>query len=65
MKVSVDPLRCAGTGYCVRLLPEVFRLGDRRTAEVWQAPGPELAERVREAETLCPTNAIRVENPAR
>jgi ferredoxin len=62
VKVTVDPVRCGGTGYCVRLLPQVFRLGDQGPAEVWRAPGPDLAERVREAETLCPTNAIRVED---
>jgi ferredoxin len=61
MRVSIDPLRCGGTGYCQRLLPEVFRLPPGGPAEVREAPGPELAERVREAEALCPTRAIRVE----
>jgi ferredoxin len=61
-RVRIDPLSCAGTGYCVEVAPEVFGLAGTGPAAVLQAqPPPGLLEAVREAETLCPTNAIRID----
>ena len=59
MIVSVDPLRCGCTGYCVRLAPDVFRLPELGSAEVLIArPDAGLADLAREAAAVCPTNAI-------
>jgi ferredoxin len=61
MKAEVDPRQCALTGYCVEVAPELFRLGDEYAevlAESIDDPGSrELAI---EAESLCPTAAIRL-----
>ncbi len=63
MRVIVDPLRCSCTGYCVKLAPHVFYLPASGPVQVLEpSPGPELADLMREAEALCPTNAIRVED---
>ena len=57
--VTVDPLRCGCTGYCVRLAPAVFRLPASGPAEVVIAhPDAGLADSAREAAGVCPTNAI-------
>jgi ferredoxin len=57
--VTVDPLRCGCTGYCVRLAPAVFRLPESGPAEVVTAhPDAGLADSAREAAAVCPTNAI-------
>jgi ferredoxin len=62
LAVSVDPLECAGTGYCVQVAPEVFDLSGAGPAVVLDPhPPPDLLDRLSEAETLCPTHAIRVE----
>ena len=56
--VTVDPLRCGCTGYCVRLAPDVFRLPESGPAEVVIAhPAAGLADSAREAAAVCPTNA--------
>lgn len=63
MKVSVDPARCGRTGYCVKIAPMVFLLpSDGPTRVIDETPNVEFAEIVREAEALCPTKAIRVED---
>lgn len=59
LHVHVDPLICQGTGYCERLAPDVFVVGDDYKADVRQPhPSPELLELIEEAATLCPTRAI-------
>lgn len=59
LHVQVDPLICQGTGYCVRLAPDVFALGEDDKAHVLQPhPDPGQAELMEEAATLCPTRAI-------
>lgn len=61
MRVSIDPSRCASSGYCARLAPKVFRASDRGPTEVVNAtPGKEMADVVGEAVELCPTRAITV-----
>jgi ferredoxin len=60
--VSIDPLICACTGYCVEVVPAVFDLTDDGPTVVLDPHPPlDLLDQVREAETLCPTQAIRVE----
>ncbi len=59
MTVTVDPLRCGCTGYCVRVAPAVFRLDRTGPAQViLTSLAGELADAVREAASVCPTNAI-------
>lgn len=58
--VEVDRAACEGTGYCVKVAPAVFRLGDDGVAELIVSEVPEvLEEEVAEAESLCPTLAIK------
>jgi ferredoxin len=62
LNVSIDPLECACTGYCVQVVPEVFDLsGTGPTVILDPDPPLDLLDRLREAETLCPTHAIRVD----
>jgi ferredoxin len=62
LHVSIDPLVCACTGYCVQVAPAVFDLeGDGPTMVIDPHPPLDLADEIREAEALCPTQAIRVE----
>ncbi|MEG3586730.1 MAG: ferredoxin [Actinomycetota bacterium] len=50
---------CQGTGYCVRISPELFELEDSTQAKVLVAEPPaEFEEEILEASTLCPTRAI-------
>ena len=59
LHVRVDPLICQGTGYCVRLAPDVFALGDDARAHVLEPhPGADREDLMEEAATLCPTRAI-------
>jgi ferredoxin len=62
LEVSIDPLVCACTGYCVQIVPAVFDLtGDGPTVVLVPRPSLGLLDELREAENLCPTQAIRVE----
>ncbi|MDX6438051.1 MAG: hypothetical protein QOF45_634 [Gaiellaceae bacterium] len=60
--VEVDHAECQGTGYCVRVCPNVFEMDTVRQAARVRLPvvGPDLLDAVEEAETLCPTGAISV-----
>ena len=60
LHVTVDHLQCQGVGYCERVAPRVFRLGDDALAHVIDKHPPESErDAVEEAETLCPSRAIR------
>jgi ferredoxin len=63
LRVSIDPLACACTGYCVQAMPAMFELdvGGGPTVVLDPQPPLDLLGDLREAETLCPTQAIRVE----
>ncbi len=62
MKIRIDPDRCQCTGFCVKVAPDVFALRAPGPTEVSiQNPGPDLHDSVFEAEGLCPTHAILVE----
>ena len=60
LHVTVDHQQCQGVGYCERVAPRVFRLGDDALSHVID-PHPPESERdaVEEAATLCPSRAIR------
>jgi ferredoxin len=62
MRVIVDYDVCASTGSCMQVCPEVFEVrGDGFLYVLDENPPEELHERVREAESLCPTGAISLE----
>ena len=62
MRVIVDYDVCASTGSCMQVCPEVFEVRSDGFLYVLQdEPPAELHERVREAEQLCPTGAITLE----
>ena len=57
--VKIDTLICEGTGYCVRIEPEIFSLGGDGLGEILvERPDPAYADALEEAATLCPTRAI-------
>lgn len=66
MRVRVDAELCQATGMCTGLVPEVFGLGDRSTAEVLVPEPAELDASVRdavlEAVRSCPVGAVSVED---
>jgi ferredoxin len=63
MKVSVDFDTCASTGACMQVCPEVFEVrSDGYLYILQEEPGPELADKVKQAADLCPTGAITVED---
>jgi ferredoxin len=62
LTVHVDHGLCSGTGNCVRALPAVFRLEDRKAVPYppaeWAAVDPDELRAVADA---CPWAAIEVE----
>jgi len=62
MKVTVDFDVCASTGACMQVSPEVFEVrSDGYLYILQENPGPDVADKVREAADLCPTAAITIE----
>jgi ferredoxin len=62
LEVTIDPLVCACTGYCVQIAPAVFDLTDEGPTVILDPHPPmDLLPELREAENLCPTQAITVE----
>lgn len=62
MRVIVDVDKCCGAGQCVMLAPKVFDQQDDGIVILLDpAPPPDLHPCVREAATVCPGRAIRVE----
>lgn len=65
MRVLVDSKRCCGAGRCVMVAPKVFDQSDDGTVvlvEEW--PPPEQHKVVREAVSVCPASALRLEEGA-
>lgn len=64
--VTVDVELCSGSGLCLSIAPEVFSLpsGQERATAVEGALEGEHFELAREAESLCPLGAIRVDSIA-
>jgi ferredoxin len=59
--VSIDADLCIGSGDCVRLLPDAFRIDEDLGVAVPLEPAMDTAiERLRQAALGCPTNAIAV-----
>jgi ferredoxin len=61
MTVNVATDRCVGSGYCLRIAPELFDIGDDGIAFVVGQPTPELMEKALEAERSCPSMSISVD----
>ncbi|SOE06744.1 ferredoxin [Streptomyces sp. Ag109_G2-15] len=63
MKVIVDQNKCVASGQCVLSAPEVFDQREEDGIVVLLAENPPegLADDVRQAVTLCPAQAIWVE----
>jgi ferredoxin len=63
MRVVVDYDVCASTGACMQVCPEVFEVrSDGYLYVLQEEPGEELRAKVTEAEELCPTGAITIED---
>jgi ferredoxin len=62
MKTFVDKDTCIGCGLCESICPRVFRMNDEGLAEaIVTEPDDSEAENVREAQSQCPVEAIKVE----
>ncbi len=60
-RVEVDRERCASTGGCEAVAPEVFEIGDDGALVILQPEPPEeLMADVRQAVAACPTRALRL-----
>ncbi len=62
MKVTADQNICASSGQCAALAPRVFDQRDEDGVVVVldENPPDELAEAVRQAESACPSGAIKI-----
>lgn len=67
MKITVDPDKCVGSGYCQRIAPALFDLGDDGIAFVLDSGQPGTgadtgtgAAAAKEAEAACPAVAIAI-----
>ena len=58
LHVKIDAKICQGTGYCQRLAPAVFVVGDEVGVVIDPHPGDEHHDLLEEVATLCPTRAI-------
>ncbi len=60
-RVEVDRERCASTGGCEAVAPEVFEIGaDGELVILQPEPPEELMSVVQEAVAACPTRALRL-----
>ena len=63
MKVVVDFDLCESNAVCMAIAPEVFEVRDDDFLYILnENPGPELADKVREAVERCPKQAISLED---
>ncbi len=63
MRVVVDYDLCESNAICMGVAPEVFEVRDDDFLYVLnETPGPELADKVREAAERCPKQAIILED---
>ena len=58
MRVSIDDAACQGTGYCVRVAPDLFELAGAVVSVKTETVPAHLEDAAREAEVLCPARAI-------
>ncbi|KUK76938.1 MAG: 4Fe-4S ferredoxin [candidate division WS6 bacterium 34_10] len=66
MKVSIDQSKCTVCATCVAICPEVFEMKENGTVDVkdefkGKDVSAELEEKVKEAQSMCPSSAIVVE----
>jgi ferredoxin len=62
MKVTIDHVRCAGTGMCESFAPEVFEVqADGSLVLLTDEPPEGMSRAVRAAAESCPVEAITVE----
>ncbi|MFP6639004.1 MAG: ferredoxin [Myxococcota bacterium] len=63
MKVVVDYDLCEANAICMQQAPEIFRVEEDDTLTILLEEVPsELQDKAREAERLCPRQAIRFED---
>jgi len=59
MKIVVNRDLCESNGVCVRRAPEVFAVDEEERLQVlMEQPGPELADKVKQAVKRCPKAAL-------
>lgn len=62
MRIHHEPERCASTGMCEAVAPEVFRItADGELQVLDPAPPEESRALIAEAAAACPTAALRIE----
>ncbi|AUX43607.1 ferredoxin [Sorangium cellulosum] len=65
MRVLVEHEKCCGAGQCVMVAPKVFdQRDDGIVVLLDEAPPPEQYRAVREAVSICPGAALRLEESA-
>ena len=65
MRVLVELEKCCGAGQCVLVAPQVFDQSDDGTVVLLdETPPPEQHKAVREAVSLCPSAALRLQQSA-
>ncbi len=63
MKITVDFDLCTSNAVCMGIVPEIFEVRDDGYLYILNdQPGPEFAERVRDAVASCPNSAISIED---
>lgn len=62
MKVTIDRSGCIGCGLCADTCPEVFRMNDDGSAEVYAQPEKSSEDAVKEAIECCPATVIKAED---
>jgi ferredoxin len=63
MKILIDDDRCEGNAVCMKMCPEVFRVGDDDHVHLRiKAPGEELRAKVEAAVRRCPRQALLIED---
>jgi ferredoxin len=60
-KVEVDFDLCEANALCMEVCPEVFRVDEDDNLHVLdEHPGEELRAKLRQAEAICPRQAIKI-----
>ncbi len=60
-KIKVDEELCTGCGICADICPEVFEMQDDLSVVKTSEASGEIADKVKEAQESCPTEAITSE----
>lgn len=62
MRVTVDPDLCESHGLCVGIAPDIFEIDDDDVNHVLvEEPSEDRYEAVRQAASVCPKQAISIE----